>query len=85
MRLDTATQAHLRSATSGLSIYDDRYSRHTKNNAKMIIVKGHCIKFNRTFCKIGRMASVFLEEADADSSPWSRCVSGTRIGLCLRC
>ena len=40
----------------------------------------------RTFCMIGRTASLLLASAaaDADASPCGRCESGTRTGLCLR-
>lgn len=40
--------------------------------------------YMHTFCMIGKMASFFVEASAAEASPFGRCESGTRTGLCLR-
>jgi hypothetical protein len=37
-----------------------------------------------TFWMMGKIASVFEDEDEADARPLGRCESGTRTGLCLR-
>lgn len=77
MRLETATQAHLRSATSGLSNW-------TQTTNIRALYRTITYQFRRTFCMMGKIASFLEEDEAADARPFGRCESGTRIGLCLR-